>query len=163
MDFAKQAIKTSVVACIIDEQQRVLLTRRCIEPFCSQWVMPGGKIDHGEAILAALHREVHEEVGLEVRVEGLIDVFEHLGVGSNQDHYVILYYRCVPLSFELQPNGDECTEALWAPSARLAAMPLPPGCRHILAQVFPELPWGQTPPPEDAAGELPDQLQMERC
>ena len=64
MRFDKQAIKTSVVACIIDDQQRVLLTRRCIEPFCGQWVMPGGKVDHGEPLLKALHREVQEEVNL---------------------------------------------------------------------------------------------------
>jgi 8-oxo-dGTP diphosphatase len=156
MDFAKQAIKTSVVACIIDDADRVLLTRRCIEPFDCQWVMPGGKIDHGEAILAALHREVREEVGLEIRADGLIDVFEHLGVGTRQDHYVILYYRCTPLSFKLQPNGEECTEALWAQSQQLPDMVLPPGTRYILAQVFPELPWGQTPKPDDAASELPD-------
>ena len=48
MDFKKQSIKTSVVACVIDEQERVLLTRRGIEPFSGQWVMPGGKVDHGE-------------------------------------------------------------------------------------------------------------------
>lgn len=160
MDFAKQAIKTSVVACIIDQQQRVLLTRRCIEPFCSQWVMPGGKIDHGEAILAALHREVREEVGLEVHVQGLIDVYEHLGIGSRNDHYVILYYRCAPASGELRPNGEECTEADWFAAGQLPQMPLPPGCRHILAQVFPELPWGETPEPEDAANELPDQMPV---
>lgn len=160
MDFAKQAIKTSVVACIIDDRQRVLLTRRCIEPFCSQWVMPGGKIDHGEAILAALHREVREEVGLEVHVTGLIDVYEHLAIGERQDHYVILYYRCAPTSFELHPNGDECTEAAWFAAEQLPEMPLPPGCRHILAQVFPQLHWGATPKAEDAANELPDQLNL---
>jgi 8-oxo-dGTP diphosphatase len=155
MDFTKQTIKTSVVACIIDDQQRVLLTRRCIEPFCSQWVMPGGKIDHGETILAALHREVREEVGLEIRIEGLLDVYEHLGIGDQQDHYVILYYRCTPLSFALRPNGEECTEALWTPSEQLPDLPLPPGCRYILAQIYPNLPWGQTPPPEDVADEIP--------
>jgi 8-oxo-dGTP diphosphatase len=160
MDFAKQAIKTSVVACIIDKRQRVLLTRRCIEPFCSQWVMPGGKIDHGEAILAALHREVLEEVGLNIHVEGLIDVFEHLAVGSRKDHYVILYYRCSPTSFKLHPNGQECTEALWAAAGRLPAMLLPPGCRYILAKVFPDLEWGETPAPQDVADEIPDQLQI---
>jgi len=53
-EFKKQHIKASVVACIIDEQNRVLLTRRCIEPFCGQWGMPGGKIDHGEPLLEAL-------------------------------------------------------------------------------------------------------------
>jgi len=161
MDFKKQQIKTSVVACIIDDNQQVLLTRRCIEPFCSEWVMPGGKIDHGEAILTALHREVYEEVGLEIQVKGLIDVYEHLGVGSQQDHYVILYYRCIPLSFTLRPNGDECTEAVWFTHEQLLQMQLPPGCRHILSKVFPQLFWGTTSSPENAAAEIPGHYAKE--
>jgi len=155
MDFRKQAIKTSVVACIIDDRERVLLTRRCIEPFCSQWVMPGGKIDHGEAIIAALHREVLEEVDLRIHVEGLIDVFEHLDVGDRNDHYVILYYRCSPQSNRVAPNGQECTEAVWAPREWLPRMELPPGCRHILAKVFPDLQWGRTAIPEEPEEEIP--------
>lgn len=156
MDFKKQHIKTSVVACIIDEQERVLLTRRCIHPFCGQWVMPGGKIDLGEAILAALHREVREEVGIEVRVEGLIDVFEHLAVGSNSDHFVILYYRATPLSLELCPNGEECTEAVWIDKDRLPGFDLTPGTRHVLAKVFPELGFANgAPPPRTVEGEIP--------
>lgn len=158
MDFRKQGIKTCVVACIIDDEDRVLLTRRCIEPFCSQWVMPGGKIDRGEAIVAALHREVREEVGLEIHVEGLIDVFEHLAVGDRDDHYVILYYRCSPAGGVLQPNGSECTEALWSGQHDLPGMDLPPGCRHILGVVFPDLGWDEPFNPEDdIAQELPAQ------
>lgn len=162
MDFQKKAIKTSVVACVIDEQERVLLTRRCIEPFCSQWVMPGGKIDHGEAIIAALHREVQEEVGIEVRVEGLIDVFEHLKVGREDTHFVILYYRASPLTLELKPNGQECTEALWVPKAQLPSLDLPPGGRHILAKVFPDLSWpkGSAEPGRVAAVCDPDNPQQ---
>ncbi|TYO97484.1 8-oxo-dGTP diphosphatase [Geothermobacter ehrlichii] len=160
MEFKKQHIKTSVVACIVDEQRRVLLTRRCIEPFCSQWVMPGGKIDHGEPILAALHREVREEVGLLVGVDGLIDVYEHIGVGCGQDHYVILYYRCHPTGGNLRPNKTECTEAAWFSREALPGMDLPPGCRHILARVFPELDWGPEHAIIDAAGEIPDQMRL---
>ncbi len=154
MEFKKKHILTSVVACIVDEQDRVLLTRRCIEPFCSQWVMPGGKIDLGESILQALHREVREEVGIEVHVDGLIDVFEHIGIGEKNDHFVILYYRASPLTRELKPNGQECTEAIWATREQLPALALPPGGRHILTRVFPDLPWGPTPP-------LPDHLEDE--
>ncbi len=146
MEFQKKAIKTAVVACVIDERERVLLTRRCIEPFCSLWVMPGGKIDHGEPILQALHREVREEVGIEVQVEGLIDVFEHIGVGKNEDHFVILFYRAAPLSRELRPNGTECTEAIWAERDSLPDMELPPGGRHILSKIFPGLPWSRVRP-----------------
>jgi 8-oxo-dGTP diphosphatase len=138
MDFKKQAIKTSVVACIIDEQQRVLLTRRCIEPFCGLWVMPGGKIDHGEPLLEALHREVREEVGIEVQVEGLLDVYEHVAVGERRDHYVILYYRARPLSTQLQVNTSEVTEAHWVSVETFGSYATTPGTRHILAQLYPE-------------------------
>jgi len=137
MDFKKQSIKTSVVACIIDDQNRVLLTRRCIEPFCGQWVMPGGKVDHGEPLLEALHREVREEVGLEVHIDGLLDVYEHVSVGTKNDHYVILYYRAHPLTVEVQPNNQEVTEADWVSAPQLTRYDMTPGTRHILAQVFP--------------------------
>jgi len=137
MDFKKQSIKTSVVACIIDEKERVLLTRRCIEPFCGQWVMPGGKVDHGEPLLEALHREVREEVGIEVHIDGLLDVYEHVAVGENNDHYVILYYRAHPLTAELLLNNQEVTEADWVPVNQLTTYDMTPGTRHILAQVYP--------------------------
>ena len=138
MDFKKRSIKTSVVACIVDEQQRVLLTRRSIEPFCGQWVMPGGKVDHGETLLQALHREVREEVGIEVHIAGLLDVYEHVALGDNNDHYVILYYRARPLGVDLLPNHSEVIEAKWVPENRLIAYDMTPGTRHILAQIFPE-------------------------
>lgn len=137
MEFTKQHIKTSVVACIVDAGDRVLLTRRCVEPFCGLWVMPGGKIDFGEPILVALHREVREEVGLEVHVDGLVDVYEHVGVGPQNDHYVILYYRAHPLSRDLVPNGAEVTEACWVPAGELYRYHMTPGTRHVLAQLFP--------------------------
>ncbi len=137
MDFKKQHIKTSVVACIIDKKERVLLTQRCIEPFCDQWVMPGGKIDHGESILDALHREVREEVGLEIQIDRLIDVYEHVGVGHKNDHYVILYYRAHPSSGSVKINTDEVTRAAWVPPEQLNQVSMTPGTRHILAQVFP--------------------------
>jgi len=138
MEFKKQSIKTSVVACIIDDQKRVLLTRGCIEPFCGQWVMPGGKVDHGEPLLEALHREVNEEVGLEIHIDGLLDVYEHVALGDNNDHYVILYYQAHPLTFDLVPNNQEVTEADWVPANQLATYNMTPGTRHILALVYPD-------------------------
>lgn len=137
MEFTKQHIKTSVVACIIDGDDHVVLTRRCVEPFCGQWVMPGGKIDHGETLLAAVHREVREEVGLEVQIDGLLDAYEHVGLGPRNDHYVILYYRARPLGRELHPDGGEVTEARWVPAAELHRYDMTPGTRHVLAQLFP--------------------------
>src|SRR6185369_6992692 len=112
-------IVTSVVAVIVDDEERVLLTGRSIPPFQDMWVMPGGKINLGEPILAALKREVHEEVGLEVDVEGLIDVFEHLTPGDDNYHFVILYYRCRPLFCDIRHSEEEVAEVAWASRTEL--------------------------------------------
>lgn len=157
MDTALQKhIKTSVVACIIDEQEQILLTKRSIPPFFGQWVMPGGKIDHGESIETALLREVDEEVGLKVQIGPLVDIYEHLSIGSNKDHYIILYYRAHPLTFELNTNPQELSEAIWFKRLQLPELAVPPGCRQILSHLYPNLRWPHLSPPGDAANcEIP--------
>jgi 8-oxo-dGTP diphosphatase len=138
--YKKEHIVTSVVAVIVDEDGRVLLTKRSIPPFQDLWVMPGGKIDLGEPILEALKREVHEEVGLEIEIEDLIDVFEHLTPGEENCHFVILYYRCRPLYCDVVHNKDEVAEADWVPCRELGGYAMPAGARYILGKVFPDFP-----------------------
>lgn len=149
-------IKTSVVACIIDSHERILLTKRSIPPFFGQWVMPGGKIDHGESISTALMREVHEEVGLKVKTGTLVDIYEHLAVGERKDHYIILYYRALPLTFDISINPSELSEADWFNAHELPHLDIPPGSRQVLAQLYPEEEWPHLQPPgENADMELP--------
>ena len=140
-------IKTSVVACIIDHDDRVLLTRRGVPPFHGLWIMPGGKIEHGEGIRSALHREVQEEVGIAIRIDALIDVFEHVANADSPDHFVILYYRATPLSLILHPDGIECNEAIWCAAATLPDYDLAPGARYILGKIFPQLLWPELATP----------------
>lgn len=137
--YRKEHIVTSVVAVIVDDHDRVVLSQRGVPPFMGMWVMPGGKIGLGEPMMTALHREVREEVGIDVVVGGLVDVFEHVTPGADNDHHVILYYRCRPSRLELTPNPSEVAQARWVPRAELGAYPMPDGTRHILAAVFPEL------------------------
>lgn len=137
--YKKEHIVTSVVAVIVDDDGRVLLTRRSVPPFRDLWVMPGGKIDLGEPILEALKREVHEEVGLEIEVVGLVDVFEHLTPGEENCHFVILYYRCRPLYCDIVQNEHEVAEVAWVPYRALRGYAMPAGARYILGKVFPEI------------------------
>jgi len=136
--FKKEHIVTSVVAVIIDNEDRVLLTKRSIAPFKGEWVMPGGKIDLGEPIVKALQREVMEEVGLKVEVEDIIDVFEHVTPGEENYHFIILYYLCRPLSSDIMNNHDEVAEARWVTQGELAGYQMPDGTRLILEKVFPQ-------------------------
>ena len=136
--YRKEHIVTSVVAVIVDDQERVLLTKRSIPPFKDMWVMPGGKIDLGEQIVAALRREVDEEVGLEVEVGDLIDVFEHVTPGEENCHYIILFYRCRPLHANVAHNLDEVADAQWVARCDLRQYLMPEGTRYILSKVFPD-------------------------
>lgn len=137
--YRKQHVVTSVVAVIVDDAERVVLTRRSIPPFLGLWVMPGGKIGLGEPLVRAVHREVREEIGIDVVVGGLVDVFEHLTPGPENDHFVILYYRCKATTHELVPNPAEVAEARWVARPELGGYPVTEGTRYVLGAVFPEL------------------------
>ncbi|MCS7010878.1 MAG: NUDIX domain-containing protein, partial [Anaerolineales bacterium] len=68
-------------AILLDETgTRVLLTCRRDN---GQWCLPGGRVDPGETVAAAIEREVLEETGLRVRVKRLT------GVYSDPDQLII--------------------------------------------------------------------------
>ncbi|HJV66394.1 MAG TPA: NUDIX domain-containing protein [Geomonas sp.] len=136
--FKANHIVTSVVAVIVDSEDQVLLTQRSVPPFQGEWVMPGGKIDLGEPIVKALKREVWEEVGLEIEVNDLIDVFEHVTPGEDNYHFIIIYYRCTPLYCDVNHNRDEVLEARWVKPEDLEQYKIPAGARFILTKVFPD-------------------------
>jgi len=142
-EFKAAHIVTSVVAVIVDGEDRVLLTQRSVPPFQGEWVMPGGKIDLGEPIVQALKREVMEEVGLEVEVGQLIDVFEHVTPGEANYHFIIIYYRCTPIYCDVTHNRAEVAEARWVKAGELSGYKVPAGARFILGKVFPELAQGK--------------------
>lgn len=61
-----------VGAAVVDdlEQPRTLLAARRTEPphLAGGWELPGGKVEPGEDPVAALHRELAEELGVRVQV-----------------------------------------------------------------------------------------------
>jgi len=136
MRYRKKAVRTAVVAVVKNDDGNVLLTKRAIPPYLGKWVMPGGKIDLGEPITAALKREVREEVGLEVHVEGLIDIYEIVPSDEHREHYVILYYLASHKSGDLAPNAGEISEVVWANQEAASRMDIPDGTRYILTKVF---------------------------
>lgn len=57
----------AVAAIITDSENRVLLTTRAFEPAMGMLDLPGGFVDHDETAEEALHREVHEELGIGIK------------------------------------------------------------------------------------------------
>ena len=97
--------KVAVGTIIRDEQQRIVLVRRAIEPGYGKWVYPGGYVDRGELVVDAAVREAREEAGLQVRLDHLINVYSYPGRSP-----VIIVYAASILGGSLCTD-DECLEA----------------------------------------------------
>jgi ADP-ribose pyrophosphatase YjhB (NUDIX family) len=71
--------KLAVGTIISDDEGRIVLVRRAIEPGYGKWVFPGGYVDRGEEVQLAAIREAREECGLDVRIERLLNVYSYAG------------------------------------------------------------------------------------
>jgi ADP-ribose pyrophosphatase YjhB (NUDIX family) len=71
--------KVAVGTIIRDQESRIVLVRRAIEPGYGKWVFPGGYVDRGEQVHIAAVREAREEAGLDVRLERLVNIYSYPG------------------------------------------------------------------------------------
>ena len=67
-----------VAAAVVWRGEELLLTQRAPGgPLGLQWEFPGGKIEPGESVEAALVREIREELGVEARTGDVMLVHRH--------------------------------------------------------------------------------------
>lgn len=107
---------------------RLLVVRRGRGVAAGRWSLPGGRVEGGESLAEALVREVAEETGLEVRVEGLCGIAERR---FDTHGFVILNYWCAVTGGTLEA-GDDAAEARWAGAAALRALDLVDGLAAFL-------------------------------
>lgn len=109
------------VGAIIFEGDKVLLVERAGEPLKGWWSIPGGLLETGETLEAAVQREVREETGLLVEVVSRFDLFERImrdAEGRAEYHYVLVDYICRVTGGVLQA-GDDVSRVEWVPCTRL--------------------------------------------
>ena len=109
------AVGGVVLAYVGDADRSVLLVLRGRPPNAGGWSLPGGRVELGETLHAALAREILEETALVVRVAGLVEVIELI---EGDFHYVILDYACEVMSGSLRA-GSDAIDAAWVPVAEL--------------------------------------------
>jgi ADP-ribose pyrophosphatase YjhB (NUDIX family) len=93
------------VAVVLGDATGVLLGRRRIDPGAGLWSFPAGYVNRGEVLEEAAVREVLEELGLLVRLTGLVGVYSESG-----EPVVLVVYAGEVEAGEPQPDGREVSE-----------------------------------------------------
>jgi 8-oxo-dGTP diphosphatase len=105
--------KVAVGTIIVNADGQIVLVRRAIEPGYGLWVFPGGYVDKGELVTAAAIREAREEAGLEIKLDGLLNVYSYEG-----RQIVVIVYAATAIGGELC-HDEECLEVGWFAPAEI--------------------------------------------
>lgn len=108
---------TTVVAAVIERDGRILIGQRKSgghHPL--KWEFPGGKVEPEETPVAALARELSEELGIRATIGEEIRRYEYQYPGRSR---ILLIFFAVS-KFEGEPRNLDFEQLEWAPRERLA-------------------------------------------
>ena len=107
-----------VVAGAILRDGKVFGACRSYGAYTGTWEFAGGKVEPGETDEAALVREMHEELGIEIEVERLLGVVDH---DYPEYHMNMRLYICRHIAGEIQLRVH--SEGRWIGRSDLYAVP----------------------------------------
>jgi len=87
----------------------IILIKRKNPPFQGHYALPGGFVEYGETVEAAVIREFFEETGLQTRIKQLVGVYSEPG-RDPRGHTVSAVFELEIIGGELQ-GGDDASEA----------------------------------------------------
>ncbi|MEO0584336.1 MAG: NUDIX domain-containing protein [Bacteroidota bacterium] len=91
----------------------LLLIKRRYPPFEGQWALPGGFVEEGESLEAAVHRELTEETGISINYLEQLYTFGQPERDPRRRVVSVAYFALVrPEAFELYAQTD-ATDAQW--------------------------------------------------
>lgn len=133
----ERAPRLAVSAVVLDATGRVLLIERGKPPGEGLWSVPGGRLELGETVAAAVAREVREETGLAVTVGELVAVVERIELEEPGGyHYVILDYLAFCAEGQVPVAGSDARAARFVSADELATLPLTEGLLAVIERAW---------------------------
>jgi 8-oxo-dGTP diphosphatase len=129
---ATQPIRPQLaVSAAIFREDKVLLVRRANSPGKGLYSLPGGRVEFGESLMTALHREVEEETALTIDIVELAGWREVLPTASGGGHYVIMSFAARWIAREPVLN-DEHDDFKWLAPDALGELKVTAGLSDVI-------------------------------
>ena len=120
-----------VAAALVDAERRILLQQRAPgRSMAGLWEFPGGKVESGESPEAALARELHEELGIDVAEEALVPAC-FASAPNAGTHMILLLYVCRKWGGE--PRPLDASGLKWLTPAEMEPAEMPPADQPLIA------------------------------
>ena len=119
------------VSAAIFRGGKILLVRRARFPARGLYSLPGGRVEFGETLQAALHREVDEETSLRIEIIGLAGWREVVPGTTGGGHYLIMSFAARWASGEVILN-DELDDFRWLTLDGLGDLKLTDGLVQVI-------------------------------
>lgn len=117
-----------VAAVIMQPDGRFLLARRPDgKPYAGYWEFPGGKVEAGESLFQALARELHEELGIEVK-----HAYPWLVRHFDYEHASVKLHFFRVVAWAGEAHGKESQLLAWQMPCSVDVAPLLPANGPIL-------------------------------
>lgn len=119
------------VSAAIFRDGKILLVRRAGSPARGFYSLPGGRVEFGETLHAAVHREVGEETGLKIEILDLAGWREVLPGAAGGGHYLIMSFAA-RWTFGEPVLNDELDDFRWLAPDALGDLKITAGLEEII-------------------------------
>ena len=119
------------VSAAIFRTGNILLVRRARFPAKGFYSLPGGRVEFGETLHAALNREVAEETGLKIEIIGLAGWREVVPGADGGGHYLIMSFAARWTDGEVTLN-DELDDFRWLAPDEIGELKLTVGLTEVI-------------------------------
>ncbi len=112
--YARPALAVDcVVFGLDDDDLKVLLIRRGMDPYVGRWALPGGFVHMDETVEEAARRELREEAGIDRAVLEQLHVFSGIDRDPRERVVSVAHYALVKLSEHAVRAATDAREAAW--------------------------------------------------
>lgn len=112
-------MRSIVAQTYVEKEKKILMVQENKEGIKGKWNMPAGKLEDNESIIEAAIREVKEETGIDVKINGILAIQENI---AEFGQLIIIYFIGEYISGSISFDNKEISNVKWMTKEEIKKM-----------------------------------------